>query len=395
MAGERSKYFNVNVENELTFATALGAQPDQLLPTREGTLSYNFRPEVLADDTTRNTPGEHPPIAGSKVGSTLDFGTHFHGITRTTGTPQRAAIGDLLVGFMGVERIFDDDTVAVGTDQENFTLTTQSALTLTGTVWVGCDLTGAGVEWRPGTLTSGAFVLDYGFSVTPTASDTIYGTASYQFASDPGDSVNSFQAQVLTDEPEEKYLALGCIANSVTLSFGNRQVPTLDFSCLVTDWTDAESDFITNITPPLKSPWFASQCILIPHADSTYDASDQLPVKGALTATITRGFIPRDDPNASQGSSNWDSPGDPALDLGFSVVTQDRFRDQFGLVADQQYHMIVTSGSVAGRTAGIYFGKVHLKDYPAPADQGGIMIHNLSFGLTEDGANGGIVIFQG
>lgn len=394
MAGERSKYFNVRVETELTFGTALAGQPDQLLPTREGTLSYDARSEPLADDTTRNDPGEHQPIAGSKVGSTVNFGTHFHGVTRSTGTPVRPAIGDVLHSMMGAERIFDDDTIAIGTDQENFTLTTQSALTLAGTVWIGCTLTGAGTEWRPCTITSGAVVLDYGFSVTPTASDVVHGTVSYQFASQLVEA-NSCQLQVLTDRADQKFLFLGCMANSAAFTFGNRQVPTVDFACLATDWTDGETDSLVSITPPQKSPWFASHMILAPFADSTFDTQDQMPVKGSLTATLTRGLLPRDDPNASQGSSMWDSAGDAVAQIGFSVVTEDRWRDQFGLVAGNYYHLIVTSGTAAGRTAGIYFAKVHQNAHPAPGDQGGIMTETLSLGSTEGTTSGGIVVFQG
>lgn len=262
---------------------------------------------------------------------------------------------------------------------------------------MGVAITGLPVpEWRPCTISGGTVTALYEFSTAPTAADVVQGSISYQLSNDVDEANDSFQAQVLTDRSDHKYLALGCMMDKLAMSFQAAGLPTAKASIMAASASDGESDALGTPSKPPVYPWMGAHAIIAPHGDPTYDAGDAYALKGQNTCELMRGLQNSQNPNSLQGYDGYDTVLSDFLTAAVNVPMDDKWADEWGASpgggGGAEYQLMLSNTRVAGSFFGVYGSKVLQSDKPKDSDEGGILQNSLSLTLDTTWDNSGVVV---
>ena len=384
MAGERSQFYVLNIDDEDAFGVANAAPSYVSLPCHD--LATSFAREALPDKTVRIDRGEQVPIAGAKRASTFSFKAYASGLgtaAASTVLATQTPLGRIINSVFGTEVL---GTGAVIKTAGGHVLTPTIATTgvIAANTWVGVVLSATyGTVWRKVASVAAdaggdTLTLSYALPEAPANGAIVYSSATYQWT-DAVLTAKSFQAQLLNPSTDRKHLALGCYPNKIALEkLAPTQLGELSFDVMLSDYTDAESAALTNTTPSTKGAWMDSQAEIVPFGTTTYSANYRYALRD-LQWSVTRGLVPRPDPHGTNGMSQWDESGDPAFELSVTLAINDDWGDAFA--AGTYYHAFFAQCRTAGKFCGIAFAKIFVKEEPTIIDEGGIMAQNVKFGV--------------
>lgn len=232
----------LRVWTESTFASdgtgTLGNYTD--VPFIEGSMTASLDQEMLDPQTAQQRKDGMVAKVLGKKSAKLTFSMHLAatGADTTDGnTAAQSALGEILSAVMGGENLATGTAADTGSTTTSIVADTAYS---TDTITNGCAiglLSGASAAYEMrelSTITTVTGTPKIAVSNAPNSADDIYATATY-YLTDTS-TVSHLQFIVEGAEQDDRWLVLGCQAESVAIEISNDQLPKITFTFMGADW---------------------------------------------------------------------------------------------------------------------------------------------------------------